>query len=631
MKGQNTKNQLLFKLQTCAFLMCLFMAVGSIKAATVYVDLNASGNNDGSSWSNAFIRLYDAVATANPGDELLVAQGTYGEGFEVLITIPLSIKGGYPTGGGDQDIDANPTILSGANVNRVVKATHSTGTLYFEGLTIQDGFAHTADGAGINSIGDLNLSFVTVQNNSAFSSITFHHDTKGAGIYSTANITLTNSQVSHNSASSLTESSSSFTSGAGIYGTANITLTNSQVNYNVAGASASGVFSFSSFASGAGIYGTTNITLINSQVSNNSASSRAFSYSAVTSGSGIYGGAGSSIELINSQVSHNTTLATTTDSSIAWGSSSSGGGIYGEAGSTIVLTNSQVIYNTSSCNTTTSSSSAKGGGIYGSNIAITNSQVSRNTASTISKSLDPLAGSNSQGGGIYGGNTAIVQNSVLWGNREYEEIAGKLQVDGFNEHEGGALTTSYSLIRGEDLSASNGIDATVLDFDPMFADEANDDFRLLAGSPLIDAGDFNLLPLDAYDIDGDGNLTERIPLDLDGMSREFGVNVDIGPYEFPQDFYFVGGIVTGLLSGNTMTLQNTPNDDLLIEQNGAFVFGLPMFVDDEYEISILLHPDDPIQPCLLSNNTGIITNHDIIDVVVTCEIGDDLIFRDGFD
>jgi len=122
--------------------------------------------------------------------------------------------------------------------------------------------------------------------------------------------------------------------------------------------------------------------------------------------------------------------------------------------------------------------------------------------------------SESYGGGIYG--TTNLKNSIHWGNREYEEAFSGVDVDGFNEHEFGTLTTDYSLIKGFDLSAENGINATVMGFNPLFIDEANGNFRLLSSSSLINAG------LDSY------NTTTQ---DLDGNLRKFGT-IDIGPYEY---------------------------------------------------------------------------------------------------
>ncbi len=45
--------------------------------AVIYVDNDASGANDGSSWTDAFVHLQDALAVAQAGDEIRVAQGVY--------------------------------------------------------------------------------------------------------------------------------------------------------------------------------------------------------------------------------------------------------------------------------------------------------------------------------------------------------------------------------------------------------------------------------------------------------------------------------------------------------------------------------------------------------------------------
>jgi beta propeller repeat protein len=64
------------------------------------------------------------------------------------------------------------------------------------------------------------------------------------------------------------------------------------------------------------------------------------------------------------------------------------------------------------------------------------------------------------------------------------------------------------------------------------------DYHLRAGSPCIDHGDNAKLPLDTYDMDGDGNTTEPIPWDLDCDPRLVDGNddtrsvVDMGAYEY---------------------------------------------------------------------------------------------------
>lgn len=76
--------------------------------------------------------------------------------------------------------------------------------------------------------------------------------------------------------------------------------------------------------------------------------------------------------------------------------------------------------------------------------------------------------------------------------------------------------------------------------DPMFIDPAgpdmivgteDDDLRLSDGSPAIDAGAANLLPPDAQDLDSDGDAIEPVPLDLDDGARLIGHAPDLGAYE----------------------------------------------------------------------------------------------------
>jgi len=70
-----------------------------------------------------------------------------------------------------------------------------------------------------------------------------------------------------------------------------------------------------------------------------------------------------------------------------------------------------------------------------------------------------------------------------------------------------------------------------IDADPLFADA---DGRLSLGSPCIDTGSNAALPPDTADLDGDGDTTEPIPLDLDGNARIFNGVVDMGAYELQE-------------------------------------------------------------------------------------------------
>ncbi|MCX7545887.1 FG-GAP repeat protein [Marinicella gelatinilytica] len=95
--------------------------------------------------------------------------------------------------------------------------------------------------------------------------------------------------------------------------------------------------------------------------------------------------------------------------------------------------------------------------------------------------------------------------------------------------------------------------------------------------------------------------------------------------------YFIGGYVHGLIPDNFMRLQNNLTDDLIISQPGAFAFATPLDDQQSYDVSIHTQPNDPMQNCDLINDSGTITGADVNDVFISCEFGDDLIFRHGFD
>ncbi|QTE23217.1 LamG-like jellyroll fold domain-containing protein [Polaribacter cellanae] len=249
--------------------------------AMVYVDASATGTNCGNSWANAFTNIQDAINRVAADGQVFIAEGTYKEGAEIRINKPLTLTGGYPSGGGTQDIANNPTILDGDDAHRVL---HINAVTKLQGLTVQQGKVYTDDyngskGAGIYTITDLNLDDVIVQRNICSGKI----KAKGAGIYTDdGNITIKNCIVSYN----LAYSSSYSTEGGGVYTSlGNITVTNSSVSNNAAISNSDdwGV------CDGGGIYSIRgDITLINSLVSYNFVSYQGFDTSNLLGG-GIYG------------------------------------------------------------------------------------------------------------------------------------------------------------------------------------------------------------------------------------------------------------------------------------------------------------------------------------------------------
>lgn len=107
---------------------CLFsLFTLQLTYSQIYVDNNAPGLNDGTSWATAYTDLQDAITDANgtPGaDDIYVAEGTYLPATtadrNISFEIPgnTNVYGGFsPTNGainlGTRDFNAYPTILSG--------------------------------------------------------------------------------------------------------------------------------------------------------------------------------------------------------------------------------------------------------------------------------------------------------------------------------------------------------------------------------------------------------------------------------------------------------------------------------------------------------------------------------------
>jgi hypothetical protein len=92
----------------------------SVLSTIIYVDINATGNNSGESWANAYTNLGSALTELNfcgVGTTIQVAAGTYLAPLNTTLNLDklnASILGGYPTGGGNtRNPVANPVIVRG--------------------------------------------------------------------------------------------------------------------------------------------------------------------------------------------------------------------------------------------------------------------------------------------------------------------------------------------------------------------------------------------------------------------------------------------------------------------------------------------------------------------------------------
>lgn len=83
-------------------------------------------------------------------------------------------------------------------------------------------------------------------------------------------------------------------------------------------------------------------------------------------------------------------------------------------------------------------------------------------------------------------------------------------------------------------------------------------------------------------------------------------------------FGTVGGTVTGMNSGQSVTLQNNGGDDLTVTGNTSFTFATSLVELTKFSVTVLVQPVD--QTCTVTRGTGVIPNDGSTanKVVVAC-------------
>jgi len=129
-------------------------------SSIIYVNTNASGDNNGSSWVDAFTDLQDAISLSQSGDDIWVAEGVYyasktDETVSFSLVDGTNIYGGFAgneTSLSQREIENHETILSGdinkdgtidGNTDNILIATNGI----IDGFIIEDGYSSSNHGS----------------------------------------------------------------------------------------------------------------------------------------------------------------------------------------------------------------------------------------------------------------------------------------------------------------------------------------------------------------------------------------------------------------------------------------------------------------------------------------------------
>lgn len=179
-------------MKSLTILLFLFVCSYS-KAAIIYVDINATGANNGTSWTDAYTDLQTALSVAFINDDIWVANGIYKPTATTSRTISFVMKNGVDIYGGfagtetdvnQRNISANPTTLSGDigapgdntdNTYKVVKVQNFTSTFVFDGFRVSDGYDASSNGKGAGIyIASNSSQLLTFRNTIVYNNYAYH-------------------------------------------------------------------------------------------------------------------------------------------------------------------------------------------------------------------------------------------------------------------------------------------------------------------------------------------------------------------------------------------------------------------------------------------------------------------------
>lgn len=254
------------------FTLCFLVGTNLVVYCQLFVKHDATGTNDGTSWTNAFTTIQDALDIAAPGSEIWISAGTYvpdgpsPEARHFWVKEPLHIYGGFAgteSSPDQRDLLNHHTILSG-DVNqddipfdffnkRLDNAHHIMiidssadetildGLIFENGATRIDAFMPSEEDNYINrwAGGGLYINRCDTKiNNCAFRG---NHAYRGAGLYALGSAPSENTIIIENS---IFESNSALFGGGGasLNHYTNLQSTSCQVRDNASGTWGGGLF-----------------------------------------------------------------------------------------------------------------------------------------------------------------------------------------------------------------------------------------------------------------------------------------------------------------------------------------------------------------------------------------------------
>jgi uncharacterized repeat protein (TIGR01451 family) len=275
-------------------------------------------------------------------------------------------------------------------------------------------------------------------------------------------------------------------------------------------------------------------------------------------GGGILNNTGATLNLKNVAMSANQS-GTGADANLIGGHGGGGGGVFNSG--TLTIVNSTLSGNQTGAGGTgkgdggTGGDGGSGGGVFNSGtLTIVNSTLSGNQ--TGAGGTGGIPGGGGKGGGICNSNTLTLVNSTISGNQTGAGAGGGVS------DTGGTTNVKNTIVAGNAALGSSGPDldgtfnsqdynligdtsgATINGTTTHNINNVNPNLDVLANnggptqtmlplpnSAAINAGDPANLPPDTFDVDGDANTAEALPVDQRGFARLVGAKFDIGAVE----------------------------------------------------------------------------------------------------